>query len=163
LIEVLSRKLIAVEKYYSKNQPDFEKYSFLAISSIYGIDLLSDNVIECRNRLTSKVYQVYEKFFKNSQCQKYKESIRYVAEKNILLGDALTLTLPKTSEPIIFSEWCFVGSNKVKRKDYTLNNLIAYQPFEEDSLFSDLGEEAFIPVPLNSLKPTPFREIYLAE
>jgi hypothetical protein len=71
-----------------------------------------------------------------------------VTTRNILQGDAMSLELPGSNAPIIFSEWCFVSGSRIQRKDYALNNLIAYQPFEDDNLFSDLGEQAFIPPPI---------------
>lgn len=51
LTEILERKLSIVENRYKRNQLEFERYSVLAVSSVYGIDILEDNVIECRNRL----------------------------------------------------------------------------------------------------------------
>ena len=51
LSEILERKLHIVELRYGKNQLDYERYAVLAISSIYGIDILEDNVLECRKRL----------------------------------------------------------------------------------------------------------------
>lgn len=48
LVEVLRRKLAAVELKYGKS--DFEKrhYALLAMMCIYGIELLGDNLAECR-------------------------------------------------------------------------------------------------------------------
>src|SRR5262245_14606222 len=51
LTVVLERKLNVVEKRYRKSQLDFERYAVLAVSSIYGIDILPDNVRACRQRL----------------------------------------------------------------------------------------------------------------
>ena len=159
LIEVVKRKILVVEAKYSNHQPDFERYAFLALSSVYGIDLLEDNIVECRERLLSHALDVYERNFPSSQCIKFKSALKFVLSKNILIGDALTLTLQNMTNPIIFSEWNLVSGNKVKRIDYTLTNLIAYQPFEGDSLFSDLGESAFIPAPLKSFPIVHYKEL----
>ena len=51
LIEVLRRKLEVVENRYKKSKIEFERYSILALSSIYGIDILEDNLKECKTRL----------------------------------------------------------------------------------------------------------------
>ena len=51
LTEILTRKLEIVEKRYRRNQLDFERYSIIAISSMYGVDILEDNIAECRERL----------------------------------------------------------------------------------------------------------------
>ena len=40
LAEILVRKLRVVEKRYAKSQLEFERYAVLAVSSIYGIDIL---------------------------------------------------------------------------------------------------------------------------
>lgn len=151
LIEVLHRKLEAVGKLYSKNQIDYEKNALIAVSSIYGIDILRDNVEECINRLTSYTFDEYARIFKKGN-PKFLEAIKFVCSKNILHGDATTLMLPNSKEPIVFSEWSFIGDRKVKRTEYTLENLVAYQPFPNESLFSDSGEKALIPHPLRTFK-----------
>jgi len=51
LTVILERKLAVVEKHYGKSQLEFERYAVLAVSSIYGIDILEDNVRQCRHRL----------------------------------------------------------------------------------------------------------------
>jgi hypothetical protein len=51
LVAVLRRKLVEVERRYSSSQLEFERYSIVAVSSLYGIDLMPDNVTECINRL----------------------------------------------------------------------------------------------------------------
>jgi type I restriction-modification system DNA methylase subunit len=48
LTVILERKLAVVEKRYGKSQLDFERYAVLAVSSIYGIDILDDNVRQWR-------------------------------------------------------------------------------------------------------------------
>jgi hypothetical protein len=51
LSEILSRKLAVVGRRYSKSQLEYERYAVLAVSSVYGIDILQDNVQKCRERL----------------------------------------------------------------------------------------------------------------
>lgn len=159
LIEVLSRKIDVVRRGYSKSQLDFERYTFTAIASLYGIDIMLDNVEQCRARLYNYVYDVYLSLYKKEASDKFLKSIYFVLTKNIIHGDALSLQLPNSGTPIVFSEWSFALGSKVRRIEYTLNNLLAYQPFEGDSLFSDLGEEVFLPHPLTSHPLVHFREV----
>jgi hypothetical protein len=91
LAEVMNRKLDVVENKYKKNQLDFERYSIIALSSIYGIDILQDNVIECRERLLGIVDDRYTKLYKSHAKEDYKKSAEYILNKNIIWGDSLTL------------------------------------------------------------------------
>ena len=43
LAEILTRKLTTVKKLYKSNPYDFERYSVLAITSLYGVDIMQDN------------------------------------------------------------------------------------------------------------------------
>ena len=109
LIEVLKRKLAVVKSRYRKSQLEYERYAIVAISSIYGIDLLSDNVEECKKRLFTIFNQQYTALYKG-QCKKpCKNSVEFVLEKNILHGDALTFRNGK--QPIVFSEWTLVSGS----------------------------------------------------
>ena len=150
LIEILEKKLRVISSKYSINQLDYERNAFTAISSLYGIDLLEDNVLNCRKRLLSYFKEKYENLFVKSLNLKLYDSLEHVLKKDIIHGDALTLLTVNTKEAIVFSEWNFAIGSKVRQVEYTFNNLIAYQPFESDSLFSDLGEEAFLPKPFKS-------------
>ena len=104
LAEILNRKLKVVKKRYSKNKSDYEKYAVLAITSIYGVDILEDNVLECRNRMFSIFNDEYTKICKEDANDVCREAVRYILSRNILHGDALTMATLE-GEPIIFSEW----------------------------------------------------------
>ncbi|TSA29514.1 MAG: SAM-dependent DNA methyltransferase [Ignavibacteriales bacterium] len=149
LVEILKRKLVVVEHRYSKNQLEYERYAILALSSIYGVDILPDNVQTCRDRLlgifTHYYLNNYKKEFK-PECLKAAE---FILSRNILWGDALNLKTPaEKAEPIVFSEWSAVNGSMIKRRDYTMANLVESQPMEGLNLFSDLGDKAFIPTPV---------------
>jgi len=129
LAEILDRKLAVVKRRYGKNPADYEKYSVLAITSIYGIDLLMDNVIACRERM----FAIWEKAYKNACRKKINKdchrSVKYILERNIVCGDALSLELvdengKNIKEPIVFSEWSFITGSNLQRSDYTLNQLL---------------------------------------
>ena len=84
LIEVLRRKLVSINKKYGSSQLDYERYAFVAVASLYGIDLLEDNVDECRRRLFSKVKKQYIRKFRINGAQSFLDSIQYVLSQNIV-------------------------------------------------------------------------------
>lgn len=159
LVEILRRKLDVVKSRYRKNQLDYERYAVIAISSIYGIDLLLDNVKECRQRLYTIIEEQYQTLFKTVVKMECLDSVRFILERNIIQGDALTLTKPDSDEPIVFSEWSSVNGSMMKRRDYTMANLLANQPMDEPNLFSDLGDKAFIPKPVAEYPLTHFLKL----
>lgn len=149
LVEILRRKLDVVETRYKKNQLDYERYSVIAVSSIYGVELLTDNAEACRERLSDIFVERYTKLYKKEIKEECIRSIKYILGRNIVVGDALTLkTVGDKEEPIVFTEWSSVNGSMVKRRDYTLANLLANQPMDEPNLFSDLGDKAFLPTPV---------------
>lgn len=149
LVEVLKRKLAVVEARYSKNQLEYERYSILALSSIYGVDILKDNVLTCRNRLLGIFTHYYLKNHKKELKPEFLKASEFILSRNILWGDALSLKTPdEKADPIVFSEWSAVNGSMIKRRDYTLANLLESQPIDGLNLFSDLGDKAFIPTPV---------------
>ena len=66
LAEIANRKLATVRKLYKSNPYDFERYSVLAISSMYGVDILADNVAECRARLYGIWFAAYKSICKKA-------------------------------------------------------------------------------------------------
>lgn len=164
LIEVLRRKLSIVEERYGKGQLEFERNAIVALGSVYGVDLLEDNVAECRDRLFSYFDEVYMMLFGDACREECRKTATYVLERNIICGDALTMkTAGIEPEPIVFSEWSPVNGNLVKRRDYSLAHLLVYQPMDGPSLFSDLGEEAFIPKPVRDFPLTHYLKLAEAE
>ncbi len=160
LVEILERKLNVVQKKYRNYQPEFEKYAILAITSIYGIDLLQDNVIHARERLFDLFQQKYTKLYKKKIKETCFKTIKIILEKNIICGNALTLMTENNSEnnnnqPIIFSEWAFIG-NYIKRRDFTFQKLLNNTPMTTPNLFSDMGEKAFIPTPIQEFPKVHF-------
>lgn len=149
LVEVLKRKLEIVEGRYKKNQIEYERYSIIALSSIYGVEILQDNVKTCRERLLGVFTHYYITNYKKEIKAEFLKVAAFILNKNILWGDALTLATPdENKKPIVFSEWSAVNGSMIKRRDYTLANLLNNQPLDGLNLFSDLGDRAFIPTPV---------------
>lgn len=160
LIEVLNFKLNILKKNYSKNQYEFEKFSIQIFTSIYGIDILEDNIISARERLFNQYFDLYNRKFKSNINQKLLDCIKYILKLNLVHADALSLKKVKNDKFIIFSEWSLVN-DKMKRRDFEFKNLIDYAPFEKGTLFSDLGDEVIIPSPIKEYPLTHFLDIIL--
>jgi len=151
LTEILQRKLAIVQSRYRKSQVEYERYAILALSSIYGIDILEDNVQECRRRLLDIFDRHYESLFR-SECL---ETAKFILSRNIIWGDALKLTtVGGNPEPIVFSEWSLVKGSLFKRRDFAFTELLSFAGTKEAPLFSDLGEEVFFPTPIAEYPPT---------
>ncbi|MDZ7362287.1 MAG: SAM-dependent methyltransferase [candidate division KSB1 bacterium] len=160
LVEVLRHKLQVVEKRYRKSQLDYERYAVLAISSLYGIDILADNAEECRQRLFQTFDAAYTALFGEKTKAACRKSVRYLLERNIIYGDALSLkTVGENPQPIIFSEWSLVNGSLMKQRDFAFHALVSQASMRELPLFSDLGEEVFIPKPVNEYPPVHFLEL----
>ena len=119
LIEILRRKLAVVTSKYGRSKADWQHYAWLAVSSIYGVELLEDNARACRERLYRFVCDSHP--FAGDDL--FRDSVRFVLSKNILCGDALTM-LQSDGTPITFAEWSFVRGERVKRRDYQLNHML---------------------------------------
>ncbi|MCI6067182.1 MAG: hypothetical protein MR707_02975 [Galactobacillus timonensis] len=137
LIKILDRKLSAVKTKYGKNEADYEKYAIVALSSLYGIDIMSDNAQNCRDRLYAFWNDLYTSVCKSSTRDEVREAAKYILQKNILVGNALTLKMVDgnqidTDQPIIFAEWSMVTGTKIKRRDFRLDVILkAEEDFEQ--------------------------------
>lgn len=133
--EVLHRKLKTV-KYKSTPEgrkkvsiASYEILSTRAITCIYGIDIMMDNVIECRQRLYDIWFKTFILHCKQEPDRDLCEAIKFILSRNILCGN--TLSMKQVNEngqdidlPIIISEWGFVINNQIQRKDYRYDILV---------------------------------------
>lgn len=129
LAEILTRKLTTVKKLYKSNPYDFERYSVLAITSLYGVDIMQDNVAECRARLFKLWDKEYKSICKKAVSDETREAVKYILSKNILCGNALTLMCVDENQndldtPIIFPEWSLMLGTKLKRRDFRLDVML---------------------------------------
>ena len=157
LAEILERKLRVVEKRYRKSQLEYERYAVLAVSSIYGIDFLEDNVRQCRQRLFGIFDLNYLRLFANKTSDVCRRAVAFILERNVIHGDALALkTVGDDPEPIVFSEWSPINGSMFKRRDFAFHELFPAEIEESLPLFdaieaplvSDLGRPVFIPEPV---------------
>lgn len=141
IVEILHRKLEVAKKLAippRKTRPlpsEFEKQSVIAVSSIYGIDILMDNVATCRQRLYAVWNAQYENICKKEIDKDCQKAIYFILSRNIICGNSLSLKLVDekgndTNKPIIFSEWSFITGTKLQRKDYRFDRLLSgvYEP-----------------------------------
>lgn len=143
LVPILKRKLVAVELKYGK-AADFEKqhYALLAVMCIYGIELLADNIAECR----ANMLEVLADYLGVKAPNYFYQAASHVILQNIVHGDALTMRT-HDNRPITFAEWGYLGRGKFQRRDFRLDVLTGMSGFaEEGSLFANLGKhEIFVP------------------
>lgn len=125
LVEILTRKLRVVASTYAKSQLEYESNAVKAVSSIYGIDILEDNVIACRQRLFDIFDQSYRILFKHKVKPECLQVVKTILKHNIVWGNALTLkTVDDPPQPIVFAEWTFIDARRVKRRDFKFEELL---------------------------------------
>lgn len=143
LVRILQRKLAAVECKFGKS--DFEKrhYSLLGLMCIYGIELLPDNIKECRANLL----EILAEYLDLAESDDLYRAAFHVLSQNLVHGDALSMRT-HDDEPITFAEWGYLGKGKFQRRDFRFDVLAGASAFSaEDSLFAHLGKhEIFRPV-----------------
>jgi hypothetical protein len=135
---VLNRKLGTVRAKYGKSEFETRHYALLAVMSIYGIELLEDNIKECREALLA----IYAKFLGIDQESSWYKAANKVLIVNVIQGDALTLTTTE-GKPMKFPEWGYLGSGKFQRRDFQFDALTQraaikgtlFEMFEEEQLF----------------------------
>lgn len=138
LKSVLARKLTTVESRYGKNKFERQQQALFGLMCIYGIELLADNLEECRAILLS----VFAEFLGVSEEDTWYKAARNVLKVNILQGDALTMTTVDGMH-IEFPEWAYLGAGKFQRRDFRYDALTQrasiqgtlFELFEEHQLF----------------------------
>ena len=143
LVQILKRKLASIELKFGKS--DFEKrhYALLALMCIYGIELLADNIAECR----ANMLEILADYLNLDESDEFYRGASYVLSQNLVHGDALKMRT-HDGQAITFAEWGYLGKGKFQRRDFRLDTLTMAATFSaEDSLFANLGNhELFTPV-----------------
>ena len=91
LSAILKRKLAEISRKYKKSPRDYEKQAIVVICSLYGIDIMQDNVDACRNRLFKIWDEEYSANCKDECSDETREAARFIISRNIITGNALTL------------------------------------------------------------------------
>lgn len=136
LAPILERKLAVVESRYKKSQTEYEVNALIAIGSIYGVDIMKDNVKDCRKRLFNIFDAHYTRLYKKKTKDSIRKSIKAVLKQNIVHGNALTYTTEGDNpKPIVFSEWVRPRHNGfIKRQDWQYEEIVTKQ---DPSLFKE--------------------------
>jgi hypothetical protein len=173
LIEVLTRKLAKIAGRYGKSRCgssrlEYERYAVSAVASLYGIDILEDNVLECRSRLYNYFAAQYIDHFGLFPNDDLPSTVKYILNRNIVWGDALTLqsvggASNGIGRPIVFSEWALLMDGMVKRRDFSFSELLYQSENNSMPLFSDSGEDVFIPEPEREFPPVHYLKIWEME
>jgi len=124
LAEILRRKLAVVKSRYAKNPADYERYAVIAVTSIYGVDILADNVKACRRRLYKIFDREYKAICKEKVNEDTRKAVRYILRHNILCGDALKMKTAKR-KPLVFVEWLESKvAGKIARRYFQFDHLL---------------------------------------
>jgi hypothetical protein len=154
LVPVLQRKLAAVEAKFGKSDFERRHYALLAVMCTYGIEILADNIAECR----ANMLEVFSEYLNLEERDDLYRAAFYVLSQNLVHGDALTMRT-HDGQPITFAEWGYLGKGKFQRRDFRLDSLTQMSSYsQEGSLFSHLGKHAVF-MPIRSYPPMAAREL----
>jgi N-6 DNA Methylase len=146
IVQILRRKLAAVELKYGRHDFERQHYALLGLMCIYGIELLADNIAECR----ANVLDVFAEYLNLDEADNLYLAATHVLSINLVHGDALTMRSVDTmgGQPIAFAEWGYLGKGKFQRRDFRFDVLTGSSKYsEEGSLFADMGKhEIFTPI-----------------
>lgn len=154
LVPVLQRKLAAVDAKYGKSEFEKRHYALLALSSLYGIELLPDNIAECR----ANMLEVFSEYLGLEHSGELYRAASQILSHNLIHGDAMTMK-GADGDPIIVVEWAYLGKGKFNRRDFRLDVLTGMSKFKEErSLFSQLGSHEIFK-PAKSYPPMTVRDL----
>lgn len=153
LVSVLRRKLAAVELKFGKSEFERRHYALFGLMCVYGIELLDDNVAECRANLL----EILAEYLAVDEADDIYRAAAQVLADNIVHGNALTMTA-SDGEPITFAEWGYLGKGKFQRRDFRYDTLVQMSGFGEGTLFGDLGKHEIF-TPIRSYPPQTIMEL----
>lgn len=154
LVRILQRKFAAVEIKFGKS--DFEKqhYALLALMCTYGIELLEDNIAECR----ANMLELLADYLNIAASDDLHRAAAHVLSQNIVHGDALAMRNSQ-GYAITFAEWGYLGKGKFQRRDFRFDVLTHRSAYgEQGSLFAHLGQHEIF-TPIKSYPPMTVREL----
>jgi len=158
LVPALRRKLVAVETKYGKTDFERRHYALLAVMCIYGIELLLDNISECRANLLV----IFAEYLNLDSSDEAIRAASYVLSQNLVHGDALTMRA-HDDQPITFAEWGYLGKGKFQRRDFRFDILTQSAAWSaKGDMFAALGKsdifqpvESYPPMTISELADAP--------
>jgi hypothetical protein len=154
LVPVLQRKLAAVEIKYGKFDFEKKQYALLGLMCAYGIELLDDNIAECRGNML----EVFSDYLNLAETDDLYLAASYVLSQNLVHGDALTM-LTNDGQPLTFAEWGYLGKGKFQRRDFRFEVLAQMSSYSrEGMLFANLGKHEIF-TPTKEYPPMTVREL----
>jgi hypothetical protein len=140
IVKILKRKLAAVELKFGKSDFERQHFALLAVMCIYGIELLTDNIAECR----ANALEVLADYLNLSVTDDLYLAAYHVLSVNLVHGDAITMR-SQDGEHITFAEWGYLGKGKFQRRDFRLDTLTGMAAHtSQGSLFAK--HEIFTPI-----------------
>jgi N-6 DNA methylase len=157
IVQILRRKLAAVELKYGTLEFERRHFALLALMCIYGVELLPDNIAECRAQLL----EILAEYLNVDASDELYRAASYVLSQNLVHGDALTMRT-SDDQPITFAEWGYLGKGKFQRRDFRLDLLTQMSRFiAQSSLFAHLGKHEIF-TPTKSYPPMTVSELAAA-
>lgn len=118
LVQVLKRKLVAVDIKFGKSEFEKRHFALFGLMCIYGVELLPDNIVECRGSLL----EIFAEYLGLDEADDLYRAASFVLAHNLVHGDALTM-LDSSKQPITFAEWGYLGKGKFQRRDFRFDVL----------------------------------------
>lgn len=161
LVQILRRKLGAAEAKYGRSEFERRHYSLFALMCLYGVELLADNITECRTNML----EIFASHLDLHPTDELYRAASYVLTQNLVHGDA-RLMRKSDGDSILFPEWGYLGKGKFKRRDFQLNDLTMSQTLSATgSLFAERGRDrnftpvrTYAPMTLHDLANSPRRD-----
>lgn len=158
LVQIVQRKLAAVELKYSKSDFELRHYALLGLMCVYGVELLADNIAECH----ANVLKIFAEYLNLDESDDFYRAASYVLSQNLVHGDALKMCTDEGKQ-ITFAEWGYLGKGKFQRRDFLLDSLAQSASYVADApLFAHLGKHEIF-TPTKTYPPMTVRELAAAE
>jgi len=143
LVRILQRKMAAVESKYGKSDFERRHFALLGLMCTYGIELLDDNIAECR----ANMLEVFAEYLDLEETDDLYRAASFVLSQNLVHGDALEMTT-SDGHLLVFAEWGYLGKGKFQRRDFRLDTLTQMSSWRtEGELFADAGRhDIFTPI-----------------
>ena len=154
LVRILKRKLAAVELKYGKNEFEKRHYALLGLMCTYGIELLTDNIAECKGNML----EVFAEYLQMEETDDLYHAASHVLAQNLVHGDALTM-LTHEGQPMTFAEWGYLGKGRFQRRDFRLDVLTQASAWKNESELFATAERHDIFSPVKSYPPMTVSEL----